>query len=90
MTNDFVGKLTDVIVIGESEKKFRDLVDTLDLKGNTTKFKNITQTFSISKVRIAQSVNFLTWFVRDPISSRPKVLNKNPAYFEHHNVYLSK
>ena len=30
MPKDFVGKYTDYIVIGEGEKTFRELVDTLD------------------------------------------------------------
>lgn len=41
MPQDFVGGLTDFIVLGEGEETFRDLVDTIELKGDTTKVKGL-------------------------------------------------
>ncbi|MCK5139957.1 MAG: cobalamin-dependent protein, partial [Thermodesulfovibrionia bacterium] len=41
MSQDFVGAFTDYIVIGEGEKTFRDLVDLLELKRDTTEVKGL-------------------------------------------------
>lgn len=41
MPQDFVGGLTDYVVLGEGEKTFRDLVDMVELKGDTTKVKGL-------------------------------------------------
>jgi radical SAM superfamily enzyme YgiQ (UPF0313 family) len=41
MPQDFVGGSTDYIVLGEGEKTFRDLVDTVDSNGDTAKVKGL-------------------------------------------------
>jgi radical SAM superfamily enzyme YgiQ (UPF0313 family) len=41
MPQDFAGRSTDYIVLGEGEKTFRDLVDMIELNSDTTKVKGL-------------------------------------------------